>query len=81
MSTAIDSAGRLVIPKALRDAMGLRPGVKVDMSYTDGAIIIEFAPIHAHLDTSGESPRIVPDEDVEPLDDATVRASLESIRR
>jgi AbrB family looped-hinge helix DNA binding protein len=28
----IDSGGRVLVPKALRDAMGLRPGTVVDIS-------------------------------------------------
>ncbi len=32
MRTSIDSVGRIVIPKPLRDALGLRPGSTVDIS-------------------------------------------------
>ncbi|MET3805427.1 AbrB family looped-hinge helix DNA binding protein [Nakamurella sp. UYEF19] len=32
METTIDSAGRIVVPKALRDALGLAPGSSVDIS-------------------------------------------------
>lgn len=32
MEVTIDSAGRIVIPKPLRDALGLTPGSKVDIS-------------------------------------------------
>lgn len=32
MKTTIDSAGRIVIPKALREAVGLEPGAEVDVS-------------------------------------------------
>lgn len=32
MQTTIDAAGRIVVPKALRDAVGLTPGSTVDIS-------------------------------------------------
>ena len=32
METTIDSAGRIVVPKPLRDALGLTPGSVVDIS-------------------------------------------------
>jgi AbrB family looped-hinge helix DNA binding protein len=32
METTIDAVGRIVVPKPLRDALGLMPGSKVDIS-------------------------------------------------
>ncbi len=32
MKTTIDSVGRIVVPKALRDALGLTPGSTLDIS-------------------------------------------------
>lgn len=32
MEAKIDSVGRIVLPKPLRDALGLKPGAKVDVS-------------------------------------------------
>lgn len=32
MHTTIDAAGRIVVPKALRDALGLTPGTALDVS-------------------------------------------------
>lgn len=32
MQTTIDAVGRIVVPKPLRDAVGLRPGSVVDIS-------------------------------------------------
>jgi AbrB family looped-hinge helix DNA binding protein len=33
MEATIDAVGRVVIPKQLRDALGLRTGTKVDISF------------------------------------------------
>jgi AbrB family looped-hinge helix DNA binding protein len=41
METTIDRAGRVVIPKALRDSAGLKPGMKLDVRCEDGRIEIE----------------------------------------
>lgn len=81
MSITIDSAGRLVVPKSVRDAMGLRPGMPVDVTYVDGHIEIEYAPLRARVDTDSPLPRLVPEDDVAPIDDAAVRSALESTRR
>lgn len=45
MSVAIDAAGRLVIPKAVRDAAGILPGTPLDIRFRDGRIEIEPAPL------------------------------------
>ena len=38
METVIDQAGRIVLPKPMRDALGLLPGTKVDIwACTGGA--------------------------------------------
>ena len=40
MKVTVDSAGRLLLPKALRDALGLTPGSTVDVSpYGNGVQI------------------------------------------
>ena len=41
METTIDSAGRIVVPKVLRDSLGLRPGTRLDISaYGAGLSVI-----------------------------------------
>ena len=40
MEATIDSAGRLLLPKALRDALGLTPGTTVDVSHYGAGIQI-----------------------------------------
>ncbi len=49
MTITIDSAGRLVIPKALRDAAEIRPGQPLQVRLRDGRIEIEPAPIAVDL--------------------------------
>jgi AbrB family looped-hinge helix DNA binding protein len=41
MTTTIDSAGRVVIPKALRDQAGLSPGTEIKVRLRDGHLEIE----------------------------------------
>ena len=64
MSTAIDAAGRLVIPKAVRDAAGLRPGVPLEIRYRDGRIEIEPAPVDVTVRSFGGVAVATPTTDV-----------------
>ncbi len=41
MNVTIDSAGRLVIPKEIRDAAGIEPGTPLTVRCRDGRIEIE----------------------------------------
>ena len=41
MQTTIDRAGRMVIPKAVRESAGIQPGVELSVLYRDGKIEIE----------------------------------------
>jgi AbrB family looped-hinge helix DNA binding protein len=50
MRTTIDKAGRVVVPKALRDQVGLRPGAEVDIE-VDG-LALRLEPV------VGDGPRI-----------------------
>ena len=42
MKTTIDRAGRVVIPKTLRERAGLQPGSELDINLRDG--VLEIAP-------------------------------------
>jgi AbrB family looped-hinge helix DNA binding protein len=81
MRTTIDGAGRIVVPKPVRDAMGLTPGRTVDVVYTDGRIEIELSPAEVVVEVVDGVPRLAPAEAMPALTDAQVRDTLEATRR
>lgn len=80
-SVAIDSSGRLVIPKALRNELGIIPGQPLRVSVHDGRLEIEPDPIDAELVEVDGVLIITPREPVEPITRDDVRAVIESGRR
>jgi len=81
MKTSIDSAGRIVVPKPLRLALGLQPGQLLDIRAGDGRLEIEIAPTPMQLRKRGKGMVAVPDVEVPPLTADLVRETLERIRR
>lgn len=81
MRTTIDGAGRIVVPKAIRDAMGLSAGRAVDVTFADGRIEIEVAPVEFDIVPGHPFPKAVPREPIPPLTDETVRRTLEEVRQ
>lgn len=82
MRTTIDSAGRIVVPKPMRDAMGLGPGQIIDIVFTDGRLEIEVAPMAATVGAEDGLPIIPPADQPEVApDDDIVRATIETRRR
>lgn len=60
METTIDKAGRLVVPKAVREAIRLRPGTRVRFRVRAGRIEIEPVPLDVSLESSGSTVVAVP---------------------
>lgn len=81
MRSAIDSAGRIVIPKPLRDRLGLERGRVVEIRERDGRIEIEPASTPMSLARRAGGPVAVPAEALPPLTDEIVRATIERTRR
>ena len=81
MRTTIDSAGRIVLPKPLRDAMGLEAGRKIDVVFIDGHIEIELAPADVTLERSDDLPVIRALTEMPPLSDSQIRDALDATRR
>ncbi len=53
MKSTIDRAGRVVIPKAIRDAAGLKPGFPLKIEYHNGKVEIEPKPAKVRLIRKG----------------------------
>jgi AbrB family looped-hinge helix DNA binding protein len=81
MKTTIDPAGRIVVPKALRQALGLKAGQTLDIRAGDGRLEIEIAPTPMRLKKRGEGIVAVPDETLPTLTAEQVRDTLERLRR
>jgi len=78
MEVVVDQAGRVVLPKSIRDALGLLPGTKVDISpYGAGAQLVP----------AGRTARLVAEDGVlvaaaeTPVDDDVVFALIDAGRK
>ncbi len=81
METTIDSAGRVVIPKPLRDRLNLSGGQLVEIRERDGRIEIEAAPTRMSLQETDAGLVAIPEEQLPPLSDEVVRETIERSRR
>lgn len=81
MFTTIDAGGRIVIPKDIRAALGLRAGQRVDIAVVDGRVSIDVTGVGMHLEDRDGVAVAVPEGPVEELTAETVRATLEHLRR
>lgn len=79
MQTTIDEAGRVVIPKAIRDGAGLRPGTPLEIELVDGRV--EIAPAVGPTRLIDEGGVVVLGcDDPGPLTAETVRRVQEAVR-
>jgi AbrB family looped-hinge helix DNA binding protein len=78
MKATIDKAGRLVIPKQLRDELGLRPGV-VDVSAHGTGLRVE--PIAGEESVEDEGGRLVIPASGIGIDDDLVRSLRDAGRK
>jgi AbrB family looped-hinge helix DNA binding protein len=80
MKTTIDRAGRLVVPKEVRDACGLEPGTEVEIRAVQGRVEIEPAPLDVALERRGRLFVAVPRKPVGKLTAREVERVLEETR-
>ncbi len=81
MLATIDAGGRVVVPKDIRERLGLRPGAQVELTEIDGAL--EITPVVTPMSVIERDGGVVLDTK-EPMPTLTVeqvRAVQESTRR
>jgi AbrB family looped-hinge helix DNA binding protein len=79
MRTTIDAAGRLVVPKPLRDELGLGPGAEVEVAVVDGHLEVAV-PSRVRVEEGPYGVRFTADA-AEPLTAEQVRELMERGRR
>jgi AbrB family looped-hinge helix DNA binding protein len=81
MRVAIDGVGRIVIPKPMRDALGISGPTELELTERDGALELTVPYIKAHLEERDGFTVIVPDQPVPTLTTEMVREEIERSRR
>jgi AbrB family looped-hinge helix DNA binding protein len=81
MKTTIDRSGRIVVPKSLRHALGLKRGQPLEIRARDGCLEIEIASTPMLLKKRGKGVVALPDAELPALTAELVRETLERVRR
>jgi len=82
MRIIVDKAGRVVLPKPIREAAGLTGGQEVEVRLA--GVIIEIEPVQPSVrmrTRPGRLPVLEVEGEVEPVTDEDVRAALEVQRQ
>ena len=80
MITTIDRAGRLVVPKAIRDAAHLYPGTRVRFRVEAGRVAIESVPMAVTLERHGSLVVAVPQSEQSVLKASEVAETTARLR-
>ena len=81
MRTTIDHAGRLVVPKPLREQLRLAGGTEVEVFVRDDQLVIAPVATPMRLVRRGKGTVAVTDEPLPTLSAEDVRAVIEAQRR
>jgi bifunctional DNA-binding transcriptional regulator/antitoxin component of YhaV-PrlF toxin-antitoxin module len=81
MRVAIDAVGRLVIPKPLRDELGVDGPTDLELTASDGRLELTVADVPAHVEEREGFPVIVTDRPMKPMSAEEARTAIERVRR
>ena len=80
MRSTIDRAGRIVVPKEIREAAGLRPGTEVQFRVQGGHVEIEPVPLPVTLKRRGSLVVAVPQANQPAMRAADVDQTIAELR-
>ncbi len=78
MQVSIDGAGRVVVPKPLREELGLSPDLALEIEVVDGHLELSVPHKPTELVTGPHGPSIAATGT--PIADEDVRRTLEAVR-
>jgi bifunctional DNA-binding transcriptional regulator/antitoxin component of YhaV-PrlF toxin-antitoxin module len=81
MRVAIDRVGRLVLPKALRQELGVHGPTDLELTAADGVVELTVADVPARVEERDGFPVIVTDRAMEPMSVSEARTAVERVRR
>jgi len=81
MFATIDAGGRVVVPKDVRERLGLRPGSRIVLTEVEGHLEIAPATTPVRLEEGGGVVVAVADTELPVLTAAQVRDAIEATRR
>lgn len=81
MRIGIDGAGRLVLPKPLRDELGIKGVTELEVAVRDGVIELAVTDMPVRVEERDGEPVLASDEPMPPLSAEDVRAAIDGVRR
>lgn len=79
MRATIDQGGRVVIPKPIRERLGLSAGAEIEFTERDSWL--EIAPVPTPMTLTGDEPVASTERPMPVLSADMVRQTMEQIRR
>jgi AbrB family looped-hinge helix DNA binding protein len=81
MRIPIDAVGRVVIPKPLREELGISGPTEVEVRTIDGGLELTVPDVPARVELRDGVPVIVTDRPMKPLTVESARAAIDRSRR